>query len=179
MEEDRPTSDVSFTADELVNNVLEKACDAVASELEEENSPQHHQIRNINWVTSRDFTVEVGEKQLAEYMRTWEVDTGRWLFSLEFIRADEEEHRTLHRYRARWSTPTPRTPIPRATACVDFVVGVSKLEPGTEPVEVSFTVESNRLVHAAGKSRFREKWLEDVVESKMLLRGQWTSHGYI
>ncbi|XP_071370388.1 A-kinase anchor protein 14 [Centroberyx affinis] len=166
MEEDRPPSSLSATVDELVNNALERARLAVIKTLED-NLPDY-ETRNVNWVTCKDFTVDVGKQQIEEYMRTWEVHPG-WLFSLDFLRTDEEEHHTFHHYRACWSIPTPRRPIPKGTVCVYFVIDISKAKPETSPVEVSFVVESNKLVHTPGKTRFREKWLTDVVESKSLL----------
>uniref|UniRef100_A0A4W6DBS5 Uncharacterized protein n=1 Tax=Lates calcarifer TaxID=8187 RepID=A0A4W6DBS5_LATCA len=81
----------------------------------------------------------------------------------------EEEHHTFYHYRARFSTPTSRKPI-QGTASVYFVVDVSKVKAQTLPVEVLFVVESNRLVHTPGRTRFREKWLADVIESKALLQ---------
>uniref|UniRef100_A0A667YA67 Si:dkeyp-81f3.4 n=1 Tax=Myripristis murdjan TaxID=586833 RepID=A0A667YA67_9TELE len=167
--EDRPPSNLSLTAEELVNNALERARHAVMNELKDTDQFSDNEIKNISWVTCRDFTVEEGKRQIAEYMRTWEVHPG-WLFTLSYLRFSEEEHHTLHHYWARWSIPTPAKPIPKETVCVDFVVDISKVKPQTLPVEVRFVVEGSKLVHTAGRARFREKWLADVAESKALNR---------
>ncbi|XP_056132507.1 A-kinase anchor protein 14 [Lampris incognitus] len=156
MEEARLSPSLSFACKQVVNG-------------DSEGSNTNQGITDVCWVACKDFTVEVGKDQIAEYIRTWEVHPS-WLFSLEFLRTEDEGYRTLHHYRSRWSIPTPRTPIPKATACVYFVIDVSKIRDQTLPVQVNFQVEANRSVHAAGKSRFREKWLKDVVESKTLLR---------
>ncbi|XP_030576585.1 A-kinase anchor protein 14 [Archocentrus centrarchus] len=126
------------------------------------------EMENIHWAACKDFTVEVGEKQIGAYIQTWELPSC-WLYSVDFLRSTEEEHRTFHHYQARFSTPTPRKPI-CVTASVYFVVDVSKVKPQTLPVEVRFIVESNRLVHTPGRTRFKEKWLTDVIESKISLR---------
>uniref|UniRef100_A0A3B4TUZ8 Si:dkeyp-81f3.4 n=2 Tax=Seriola dumerili TaxID=41447 RepID=A0A3B4TUZ8_SERDU len=124
--------------------------------------------KNIKWVANKDFTMEVGKQQIGEYIQTWEVQPC-WLYSLDFLYTTEEGHHTFYHYRARFSTPTPRKPI-QGTASVYFIMDTSKVRDQTLPVEVHFVVESNRLVHTPGRTRFREKWLADVIESKTLLR---------
>lgn len=126
------------------------------------------EMENIHWAACKDFTVEVGGKQIEAYIQTWELPPC-WLYSLDFLRSVEDEHRTSHHYQARFSTPTPRKPI-CGTASVYFVVDVSKVKPQTLPVEVRFTVESNRLVQTPGRTSFKENWLSDVLQSKTSLR---------
>ncbi|XP_040007523.1 A-kinase anchor protein 14 [Xiphias gladius] len=161
------SANVNLTAEsaQLVKTLLERHRHTITKE-QEDNSPDS-EMRNINWVASKDFTVEVGKKQIGEYVQTWEVQPC-WLYSLDFLHATEEDHHTFYHYRVRFSTPAPRKPI-QGTASVYFVMDVSKVKPQTLPVEVYFVVESQRLVHTPGKSRFREKWLTDIVESKTLL----------
>ncbi|XP_042259474.1 A-kinase anchor protein 14 [Thunnus maccoyii] len=158
MEEQRPSANLNLTTEsaQLVKTLLDR----------HRHADDH--VNNMNWVTSKDFTVDVGKKQIAEYIQSWELQSC-WLYSLDPLYTTEEEHHTLYHYRARFSTPTPRAPI-QGTASVYFVVDISKVRPRSLPVEVHFIVESNRLVHTAGKSKFREKWLADVIESKTLLR---------
>ncbi|KAM7378151.1 hypothetical protein PAMA_013172 [Pampus argenteus] len=168
MEEQRPSGDLNFTAEsaQLVKSMMDRRRHTVTEEPEK-SSPDDH-MNNINWVASKDFTVDVGKEQIAEYIESWELQPC-WLYSLDFLYSTEGEHHTFYHYRARFSTPTPRTPI-QGTASVYFVVDISKVRPQGLPVEVHFIVESNRLVHTPGRSRFREKWLADVIESKTLLR---------
>ncbi|XP_068443114.1 A-kinase anchor protein 14 [Clinocottus analis] len=122
----------------------------------------------VNWVASNDFTVDVGLKEIEEYMQTWEMQL-RWSHSLRFLFSTEEEQHTFYHFRARWSKTSSWKPI-RGTASVFFVAVVFKVDPGTLPVEVYFVVESNRRVHTPGRTIFREKWLADVLESKSLLQ---------
>lgn len=122
----------------------------------------------IQWAACKDFTIEVGEGQIDEYIKTWQIQPC-WLYSVDFLCSTEEENQTFYHYRARFSTPTSRKPI-QGTASVYFTVELSKVKPQTVPVQVRFIMESNRLVHTPGKTRFREKWLVDVIESKTLLR---------
>ncbi|XP_028427107.1 A-kinase anchor protein 14 [Perca flavescens] len=168
MEEDRDSFNLNFRPEsaQLVKKLLERHHHAVTKE-QLDDSPDS-EMRNNNWVAGQDFTVEVGEKQIGEYIQTWEIQPG-WLYSLDFLYTTEEEHHTFYHYQARFSTPTSRKPI-QGTASVYFVVDISKVKPQTLPVEVHFIVESNRLVHTPGRTRFREKWLADVIESKTLLR---------
>lgn len=157
MEEQKPSVNVNFTAEsaQLEQTLLDR-------HRHTDNSP------NICWVAGKDFTVDVGKKQIAEYIESWELKPC-WLYSLDFLYSTEEEHHTFYHYRARFSTPTPRTPI-QGTASVYFVVDKSKVRPRNQPVEVHYMVESNRLVLTPGSSRFTERWLADVIETKTLLR---------
>ncbi|TNN73685.1 A-kinase anchor protein 14 [Liparis tanakae] len=123
----------------------------------------------VNWVSSEDFSVDVGLNQIGEYIQTWEMHGG-WQHSLVFLSSteeEEEEQHTFYHYQVRCHTTTAQRPI-QGTACVYFVAVVSKVDPRL-PVEVHFVVESNRLVHTPGRTMFREKWLADVIESKALL----------
>nr|XP_046234435.1 A-kinase anchor protein 14 [Scatophagus argus] len=165
MEDD--SLNLNFTAESahLVKALLERHRHRIAKE--QMDNPEGEK-GNINWVEIKNFTVEVGKSQIGEYIQTWEIQPC-WFYSLDFLCSTEEEHHSFYHYRARFSTPTPQKPI-LETASVYFVVGISKVKPQTLPVEVLFAVESNRLVHKPGRTRFREKWLTDVIESKTLLR---------
>lgn len=168
MEEQQPSANVNLTNEsaQLVKSLLDRHRNAVNRE-QEKNLPDNN-VKNINWVAIQDFTVDVGKEQIKEYIRSWELQPC-WLYSLDTLYCTEDEHHTFYHYRARFSTPTQRSPI-QGTASVYFVVDISKVRPCSLPVEVYFIVESNRLVHTAGRSRFREKWLADVIRSKTLLR---------
>lgn len=126
------------------------------------------QVGKIDWAASKDFTVEVGVKQIRDYIETWEMQPC-WLYSVDFLCSTEEEHHIFYHYRARFSTPSPGKPI-LGTASVYFTMDISTVKPQTQPVEVLFIIESSRLVHTPGMTTFRQKWLEDVIESKALLR---------
>lgn len=125
--------------------------------------------KSFDWLACKDFTVEEGERQIREYISTWDIQPC-WLYSLDFLCCTEEEEQSIFcHYRARFSTPSPQRPI-QGTVSVYFVVAVSKVMADTLPVEVVFMIESNSLVHTPGRTAFREKWLADVIESKALLR---------
>jgi A-kinase anchor protein 14 len=65
-----------------------------------------------------------------------------------------------------WSVPSRRKPIPRATGSVYFTIYVHP--DSDEPVSVYYVFETQRLVHRPGHSLFREKWLKDIIECKIL-----------
>ncbi|XP_077566291.1 A-kinase anchor protein 14 [Stigmatopora nigra] len=119
----------------------------------------------MEWVIAKDFTVDVGKEQIVEFIRTWDLEPA-WIYSLNFLYSAEEEEKTSFHYLANFSTPSPQRPIPTA-AGVYFVMDVSKVEPQVEPIDVHFFVESNRLKHTPGKTRFTEKWLLDIIECKI------------
>ncbi|XP_015752714.1 PREDICTED: A-kinase anchor protein 14-like [Acropora digitifera] len=97
---------------------------------------------------------------------TWERDSS-WLYCIDFLREEEHPYSWRYRYAVKWSIPTRRKPIPRATASVYITIEVSKFKPKTFPVEVYYIFETHHLVHRPGKTRFREKWLKDIIESKI------------
>ncbi|KAK5849276.1 hypothetical protein PBY51_008928 [Eleginops maclovinus] len=151
-------------------NLTTESAQLVKTLLEKHRHPVSppSEMKTITWVAIRDFTVEVGIRQIEEYIQTWELQPC-WLHSLDFICSSEEEHYTFYHYRARFSTLTWRKPI-QGTASVYFAVDIPKVKPQTLPVEVHFVLESNRLMHTPGRTTFREQWLVDVIESKTLLR---------
>ncbi|XP_067904018.1 A-kinase anchor protein 14 [Heterodontus francisci] len=154
-------------AEIIIKGVLEDA-KRYLEELLRREGESSFEIGNIQWITSKDFTVAIGAKQIEEYISTWEF-SNCWLHCLDYLKEEELEYHIHHHYRVRWSIPTRRKPIPRATACTYFIIEISKVKPPIFPVEVYFFFESNRLLHRPGQSRFREKWLKDIIESKILL----------
>ncbi|CAH1788284.1 unnamed protein product [Owenia fusiformis] len=166
----------SETANELVDEVLNSAIIDVQEQikLNSNNSAdttikkENHEYKDIQWLTLQEFTIEKGDEKINEFLKTWEFE-GSWLHCCDYLGADKHEFDTRYRYRVRWSIPTRRKPIPRATACVYFTFQVSKIKPKSHPVEVFYVFETNRLVHRPGQSRFRETWLKDIIESKVLM----------
>ncbi|XP_071669528.1 A-kinase anchor protein 14 isoform X1 [Patagioenas fasciata] len=134
-----------------------------------------HIIKNIQWSPCDSFTVQRGWQQIEEYIsQTWEIHEG-WLHWSEFLQEEELKYSKRYHYRACFSIPTRRKPIPRATATVYFIIEISKIKPATLPVEVFFTLESSRLIHRPGQCQFREKWLKDIIENKIILVERLTS----
>lgn len=123
-------------------------------------------IPNVKWMSAENFSVAGGLEKIEEFIKTWERDSS-WLHCIDFLREEDHPYSYRYRYAVRWSIPTRRKPIPRATASVYFTVEVSKFKPKTFPVEVYFIVETHHLVNRPGKTRFREKWLKDVIQSKI------------
>ncbi|XP_026866913.2 A-kinase anchor protein 14 [Electrophorus electricus] len=160
---------LDLRSSEFVNTVL----DGTHSMLTLSKSESKQSDWNIDWVSCKDFTVELGKEQIKEYMGTWEMHPS-WLFSIRFIQETELEFQKQYHYKALWSIPTYRHPIPKNTASVYFVIRISKMKLQTLPVEVHYQVESNRTIHIPGKTRFREKWLKDVIASKALLQDSIT-----
>ncbi|XP_068686231.1 A-kinase anchor protein 14-like [Montipora foliosa] len=165
--------------DEAIDNARHRlvvvAEDSLARDIEapgEENeqptidSETGYEIPNIKWMTAENFTIAGGLDKIEEFIKTWERDSS-WLYCIDFLREEEHPYSLRYRYAVKWSIPTRRTPIPRATASVYITIEVSKFKPKTFPVEVYYIFETHRLVHRPGKSRFREKWLKDIIESKI------------
>ncbi|XP_033760000.1 A-kinase anchor protein 14-like [Pecten maximus] len=129
---------------------------------------ENYEVKNVKWLTIDEFTEEKAEQKINEFIKTWQYEDS-WQYCIDFLGEDPHEFDTRYRFRVRWSIPTRRKPIPRATACVYFSFVVSKIKPKHFPVDVLFVFEGNRLVHKPGESRFREKWLKDIIESKVMM----------
>jgi len=125
-------------------------------------------IPDIEWLSGEEFTISKGTDKIQDFVETWEC-TGSWLFCIDYLCEEKHEYSRRYRYRVQWSVPTRRKPIPRATASVYFTIEISTVKPQHFPVDVYYIFEANKLVHRPGKSRFREKWLQDIVESKILM----------
>ncbi|XP_038604210.1 A-kinase anchor protein 14 isoform X1 [Tachyglossus aculeatus] len=150
--------------EEIAGKLTESAIKAVIKHQRE----AEFIVKNIQWATCQDFTVDLGRQQIEEYILTWEMHES-WLHWSEYLHEEELEYIVRYCYRVKWSIPTCRKPIPRATACVYFFIDISKIKPAWLPVEVFFILESSKYIHRPGKSRFREKWLKDVIENKIIL----------
>ncbi|CAM5166372.1 unnamed protein product [Natator depressus] len=152
----------------LIEDVIRDAKEHLR-DLQEKEREAEYIIQNIQWTSCKDFTVERGQQQIEEYMsQTWEFH-GSWLHWSDYLQEQELTYSKRYHYRVRWSIPTCRKPIPRTTACIYFIIEISKIKPPTLPVEVFFILESNRFIHRPGQCRFREKWLKDIIESKRIL----------
>lgn len=132
---------------------------------------EDYDIENIDWLSIEEFTVEKAEEKINEFIKTWDYQDS-WEYCVDYLGEEEHEFDNRYRFRVRWSIPTRRKPIPRSTACVYFTFQVSKIKPKDYAVDVLYVFEGNRLVHKPGESRFREKWLKDIIESKVVLMEQ-------
>ncbi|XP_042196658.1 A-kinase anchor protein 14 isoform X2 [Callorhinchus milii] len=155
-------------ADMIIDRVVAESL-AYLKELQMKEERIEYEFKNIDWSSCQDFTIEIGARQIEEYIAvTWEISKC-WLHCLDFLYMEELEYNTRYHYRVRWSIPTRRKPIPRATACTYFIIELSKVKPSHFPVEVYFYFESNKLMHRPNHSRFREKWLKNIIQNKILL----------
>lgn len=167
--------------DEAIENARRRMADYAGEDGREGEAPAQqdqptidpetgYEIPNIKWMTADNFTVAGGLEKIEEFIKTWERD-GSWLYCIDFLREEEHPYSWRYRYAIKWSIPTRRRPIPRATASVYVTIEVSKFKPKTFPVEVYYIFETHHLVHRPGRTRFREKWLKDIIESKIQLMG--------
>lgn len=167
--------------DEAIENARRRMADYAGEDGREGEAPAQqdqptidpetgYEIPNIKWMTADNFTVAGGLEKIEEFIKTWERD-GSWLYCIDFLREEEHPYSWRYRYAVKWSIPTRRRPIPRATASVYVTIEVSKFKPKTFPVEMYYIFETHHLVHRPGRTRFREKWLKDIIESKIQLMG--------
>ncbi|XP_023656362.1 A-kinase anchor protein 14 isoform X2 [Paramormyrops kingsleyae] len=100
-------------ASENVRCIIDNA--SLLTESEQAGKGSIYELKNINWTTCEDFTIEIGKEQIKEYIGTWELHPS-WLFSIEFQELKDIEFHKEYHYQICWSIPTWCTPIPKATA---------------------------------------------------------------
>ncbi|XP_014769761.1 A-kinase anchor protein 14 [Octopus bimaculoides] len=153
--------------DELVGYTIETAKENLMAESGRDYVfNEYGPPKNIIWFNIDQYSTDMALRKIDQYIRTWEFHPS-WLYCIDYIATEEFEFDNYHKFRVRWSIPTQCKPIPRGTVCIYFTFRVSKIKPKNYPVEVSFVIETNQLIHRPGKTRFREKWLKDVIESKI------------
>ncbi|XP_071069475.1 A-kinase anchor protein 14 [Dasypus novemcinctus] len=170
---DRNTNPTKQTTVDLENNselaelaltIAENAIITAVKTVEETENP----IKNIRWITHGEFTVEKGRRQIEEFISTWEFQD-RWVHCSEFFQREDLGHTFHYIYRVRWSIPTARRPMARVTAAVYFIIKITKSKPADSPIDVWYVFEAHTLIHRPGMSRFREKWLRDIIDAKNIL----------
>uniref|UniRef100_A0A8C4JVK1 A-kinase anchoring protein 14 n=1 Tax=Dromaius novaehollandiae TaxID=8790 RepID=A0A8C4JVK1_DRONO len=134
-------------------------------------SETEYVIKNIQWTTCKNFTVERGKQQIEEYIS---VSDG----SIHSFHCKELKYSKRYHYRVCWSVPTRRKPIPRATASVYFIIEISKIKPALAKLEFNIVLAIYPIITPSsrpGQCRFREKWLKDIIENKITLMESLTS----
>ncbi|KAF7257877.1 hypothetical protein EG68_04848 [Paragonimus skrjabini miyazakii] len=158
----QPNNFEVFEKDSLAANLRETGKQRVI--LDDESHP----TPNIVWPTIGEFNKELGLKKIEEYIQGWQLHKN-WLHCTDLLSVQDGPYDVFYRYRVRWSIPTRRQPIPRATASIYFTLQVSKIKPKTQQVGVYYQVETFRTIHRPGNTRFCEQWLRDVIDSKARL----------
>ncbi|CAH8491064.1 unnamed protein product [Heterobilharzia americana] len=131
-------------------------------------SDNPHPSPNIQWPTIAEFTPELGRKKIEEYIKGWERNEN-WLYCIDILPKVELKNEVQHKYRVKWSIPCRRAPIPKATASVYFTLIISRIKPKNTVINVYYQIEAFRSKHIPGKTRFSERWIRDVINSKIRL----------
>ncbi|GJQ78576.1 putative protein kinase A binding protein [Trypoxylus dichotomus] len=118
------------------------------------------------WPTIEEFTVELGEDRIAEYISTWYYEE-EWLYCVELRLQQSDGCCDYYIYETKWSLPTKEYPIAQATASIYFTIGVSRVKPRYCQVDVTYNYEGCRYVHVPFKHTFTEQWLFNIIEAKL------------
>ena len=161
-------NDEDFHENRNDNLAAKEASDTYLDKLGKMDSKTFAQIPNITWMSIGDFTVDGGLNKIEQFIETWNRDES-WLHCIDFLKEEDLSYSKSYRYEVKWSIPTRRKPIPRATASTYFTLDVSKVRPKNYPIDVYYVFEGYQFVHRPGKSRFNAKWLKDIIESKVYL----------
>ncbi|CAH8490011.1 unnamed protein product [Schistosoma rodhaini] len=125
-------------------------------------------LPNIQWPTIEEFTPKLGLEKIEKYIKSWEI-SDKWLYCIDILPIVELKNETLHKYRVKLSIPSRRSPIPKSTVSVYFTLRISRIKPKSSTILVYYQVETFRSIQIPGKSRFSERWLTDVINSKIRL----------
>uniref|UniRef100_A0A3P9P3B5 Uncharacterized protein n=1 Tax=Poecilia reticulata TaxID=8081 RepID=A0A3P9P3B5_POERE len=134
---------------------------------EELENPPPSMMDSTVWGLCKDFTKGGGYFKIEAYIKTWDIQPV-WVYNVDYIRTELEDDFKIHLYRALFMAPTARKPIGDRVN-IYFAMEISKTEPEA-PVEVRFLLESRRLIHTPGTSKFSEKWLTDITDTKDLFQ---------
>ncbi|KAG8144576.1 hypothetical protein E2320_013066, partial [Naja naja] len=158
-EDEEEAEDIREAATSIVGGVIKDAVDQIVALQKEEAGTPRCSIQNAKYYLDE----------------TWELHES-WLHWSNYLNNQELQYSTQYYYRVRWSIPTCRKPIPRATACVYFVIEISKIKPKVRshtPINwfkhLAFHFAVRAICIRPGKTRFKEKWLKDVIESKIVM----------
>jgi A-kinase anchor protein 14 len=159
-------------AEFIANEAIEAAVSHFTNDFNQQSGNAISVFKNIKWMTIGEFDVDAATEKIKEFINeTWDL-SDYWLYCVDYMGAEQREFVVAHMFRARFSIPTRRLPIPRATASVYFTFGVSKIKPPETDIDVSYVFEGSRLIHRPGESKFREQWLSDILESKAAVMRQ-------
>jgi A-kinase anchor protein 14 len=137
----------------------------IASLKEVKNETISH---NFKWPNVVDFTPDRAQSTIEQFIQSWELDNS-WLHHT--IYSGIQQDTGFHCYKVIFSQPSRRKPVPRATACVFFYILTEGLDAGTQ-VKIFYIVEGQRVVLRPNVEEFREKWLKDVINSKLAVNNE-------
>jgi A-kinase anchor protein 14 len=152
--------DIRKLAERVIDEVIKASLERFASSQATFNRIEEKE--NIEWPPAEGFTWETGLKSLESFVTTWNV-SDKWKYCIDFLGHKEGKYE----YRIVWSIPTRRKPVPRATASVYFTLVPQLSESAT--ILVFYVFEGQRLVHRPGESKFREEWLQSILDSKSVV----------
>ncbi|KAI4467348.1 a-kinase anchor protein 14 [Holotrichia oblita] len=89
-----------------------------------------------SWPTIQEFTVELGEDRIGEYLSTWYYEED-WLYCVDLKLQQSDGCCDYYIYETKWSLPTKEYPIAQATASIYFTIAVSRVKPQHCLVDVS------------------------------------------
>ncbi|KAK9745951.1 28 kDa A-kinase anchor [Popillia japonica] len=119
-----------------------------------------------SWPTIQEFTVELGEDRIAEYLSTWYYEED-WLYCVDLKLQQSDGCCDYYIYETKWSLPTKEYPIAQATASIYFTIAVSRVKPQHCLVDVTYNYEGCSYVHIPFKHTFSEQWLFNIIEAKL------------
>ncbi|XP_074036209.1 A-kinase anchor protein 14 [Leptinotarsa decemlineata] len=129
---------------------------------------RHPSFRTIpSWPTIEEFDEKLGTSKLKEYIDCTSEVTEDWLYSVELIAKQSNNHSDFYTYEAKFGIPTKCYPVPQATASVFFKYEVSRIKPRFCPVDVTFQFEASNSVLMPGTNYITEKLLFRIIDAKI------------
>lgn len=146
-------------AKRIIAKAIENAVKHVAAGLEEVEADDDNIKVADYWPLGNQADEHTGLSAIETFIKEWERGN-EWKYFIKYLGKTDDK---LH-FEVRWSIPTRRKPIPRATASVYFTLWIHN---ENEQIETFYVFEGHRLVHRPGKPQFREIWLKNIIDSKL------------
>ncbi|XP_018325829.1 A-kinase anchor protein 14-like [Agrilus planipennis] len=123
-------------------------------------------IYYFKWPTIAEFSCQLIEKKIEEYMKTWHL-TEDWRYCIKLVGQDCVNKMNRYHYAVIWSLPNKCYPVPQVEARVFFTIVIRNDIPTCCPVEVCYRFEGNSHYHVPGRIQFKEQWLLDILYAKL------------
>lgn len=124
-------------------------------------------IRNIQWPSVSEFTIQVGEEKLREYIDFASDVREQWNYRIRFLEKRRDFVSDFYIYESLFSIPTQVYPVAQATVSIIFTIEVSRIIPKFCKVVVTFELEDSDMKMIPGVHNITDSMLSRTVSKKI------------
>lgn len=140
----------------------------------EDSGRRRSVVKNIQWPSIEEFTIDIGQQKLKEYIDFTADVREHWTYNLHFLESNYDPISTFYIWEALFSIPTEIYPVAQVSVAINFCVEVSKITPQFCPVRVTFTLEGCSLTMMPGKHIITDSMLSRIASHKLSTFKQMT-----